>query len=429
MKKNNNNDKDIIDTINEEYFESDFSVKDSYLVKQSYKLTKLKYDILKPEKNIFLKIVELCQKYEKGESLDKGCSLEMIIGKMSGKESPEITFPIKELVTNTHRNYEIYSKALKRLASRPFHLPDEKWDFTQINLFERVQGSEGKSVFKIKMTETFWELFHAKGAFKMIDTAVAYKFKHVSSARMYDLLVGNKDVQSFKIDHLMSLLGKESYSSSDFVKNVIKVAEQELKTMPYCPFYFEYTLKKKGKKFDLISFDVISKNIDEDGFSIEPKNLDDKGDNTVIENEGLNIKIKNFAIQMYELEELSSTLESNLIEAQNKMGVDGLLKKLRDIFITMQGQTLTVSTGAYLNGALKIIIGEAEKKRERKNNAKKLAEEAVVFTENTKSENEEEIYTFEFLEGRAKLAGTTVDEIIKCMNLELEEDNKYRKKK
>ena len=55
--------------------ENDLVPMDSYIVKQSWKLTKLKYDITKVEKNLFFKIIELCQKYEKGESLNNGYDL------------------------------------------------------------------------------------------------------------------------------------------------------------------------------------------------------------------------------------------------------------------------------------------------------------------------------------------------------------------
>lgn len=428
MKEKNENDekKDINDE--EEIFLSDF-VSDSYLVKQSYKLTKLKYDITRTEKNIFLKVVELCQKYEKGESMEKGCSLEMIVGKMSGKESPEITFPIKDLITNTHRNYELYRAGLKSLAARPFHMPDEEWDFTQINLFERVQGSEKKGVFKVKMTESFWDLFHAKGAFKYIDTGVAYKFKSVFSARMYDLLVGNKTRQGFKMDHIMSLFGKESYKPSNFLRKVIDVAEKELKEMEACPFYFEYTIKKNGKKFDLIFFDVINKqnNIIQKDQENTDKEKSKSVDDQMVKKE-LNEKVKNFVISFFEVEEISSSIEEKLLGLQNIIGTDALLKGLKKVYLTMQDLDLKTTPAGYLNGSLKNMMEKALYQQKKVDSVKKTAVDVSV-TESTPGTTDPDIVDITFFENKAALAEISVEDMIKAYNAEKVDDNKYKIKR
>lgn len=426
MKDNNKKEDQEFDV---EIYTSDFKNAESYLVKQSYKLTKLKYNITKTEKNIFLKIIELCQKYERGEAMDKGCSLEMVIGKMSGKESPEITFPIKDLVSNSHRNYEIYSEGLKTLATKPFHIPDKDWDFSLINLFERVQGSEKKSVFKVKMTETFWDLFHAKGAFKMIDTGVAYRFKSVYSSRMYDLLVGNKERQGFKFEHIMSLMGMENYSNSDFLKNCIKVAEKELREMEACPFYFEYTIKKKGKKFDLIFFDVVNKqnNIKEK----EQENTDKEHANSVedqlVKNE-LNEKVKIFVINFFEVEEISSSIEEKLLGLQNIIGTDALLKGLKKVYLTMQDLDLKTTPAGYLTGSLKNMMEKALYQQKKVDSVKKTAVDVSV-TESTPGTTDPDIVDITFFENKAALAEISVEDMIKAYNAEKVDDNKYKIKR
>ena len=414
---------------NDEIYTSDFKNAESYLVKQSYKLTKLKYNITKTEKNIFLKIIELCQKYERGESMDKGCSLEMIIGKMSGKESPEITFPIKDLVSNSHRNYEIYSEGLKSLATKPFHIPDKDWDFSLINLFERVQGSEKKSVFKVKMTETFWDLFHAKGAFKMIDTGVAYRFKSVYSSRMYDLLVGNKERQGFKFEHIMSLMGMEKYSNSDFLKYCIKVAEKELKEMDACPFYFEYQITKKGKKFDVIFFDVINKQnniIQKDQENTEKEKFNSVEDQMV--KRELNEKVKNFVISFFEIEEISSNMEEKLLELQNIIGTDALMKGLKKVYLTMQDLNLKTTPAGYLNGSLKNMLEKALYQQKKVDSVKKTAVEVSV-KESTSDNADSDLVDITFFEKKAALAEISVEDMIAAYKAEKVGENKYRIKK
>lgn len=421
MKEKNEKDEKKEMNDDEDIFLSDFT-SDSYLVKQSYKLTKLKYDITRTEKNIFLKVVELCQKYEKGESMEKGCSLEMIIGKMSGKESPEITFPIKDLVSNTHRNYELYRAGLKSLAARPFHMPDEEWDFTQVNLFERVQGSEKKGVFKVKMTESFWDLFHAKGAFKYIDTGVAYKFKSVYSARMYDLLVGNKTRQGFKMDHIMSLFGKESYKPSNFLRKVIDVAEKELKEMEVCPFYFTYEIKKKGKKFDLIFFDVVNK---QSNVLVEAT----QGDKASIvekqpEGNGLDEKIRLFVINFFEVDTIAPNLEENLLTVQKMIGAETLMKSLKKVYLTMQDLDLKTTPAGYLAGSLKNMYEKALYQQKKVESVKRTAVDVTVKEKN--QEDDPDVVGLDFFEKKAVLAGVSVEEMIKAYNAEKVGDNRYK---
>ena len=432
----------------------------SYLVEQSWRLTKLKYDITKVEKNIFLKIVELCQKYERGQQLEKDCSLEMIIGKMSGKESPEITFPIKDLVGNSHNSYECYKIGLGNLATRPFHMPDDKWDFTQINLFEKVQGSEKKGIFKVKMTETFWELFHDRQIFKKIDTAVSYRFKSVFSSRMYELLVGNKKIIYYDIDNIISLLGKESYTPAAFLMRVIKVAEQELMESENCPFYFETDVVRKGDKLDkegqsierekrklnpkkggkieklgfivIHKTNVVSPETDKRNNkavgSVEEKVLPTENPAVVLDNT-LDENIRMMTGILFGKDVFSSEIDNLLLLLQNKIGVEALVTKLSEIKLASSKTTLKKGLGHYLNGSLKNIYNSVVEKEASVNVIKKSAETVTAIeVKSSVSEVDEGVYDIEALKRKAGLAGVDVNKLIEMMDLVKVDDNKYRTK-
>lgn len=418
---------------------------DSCLVEQSWKLTKLKYDITKVEKNLFLKIVEMCQKYEKGEALDHGCELEMIVGKMSGKESPEITFPIKDLVGTSHNSYECYKMGLNNLASRPFHMPDEKWDFTRINLFEKVQGSEKRGVFKVKMTETFWELFHDRKIFKKIDTGVSYRFKSVFSSRMYELLVGNKITMYYDIDNIMNLLGKESYTPACFLKYVIKVAEKEMLESDNCPFYFETDVVRRGDKIDKKGEDIERQKrkmnpkkggkIEKLGFFIIQKDIqaspdmeakkDSLQEQPSILVEKLDEKIKTMTLILFGEDSYSSTIEKMLMELQNLIGSSSLVTKLTEIKVSMEKNSSINSVGSYLNKSLQNIINDAMINQTKKIEIKESAQ-TVVAKEIPSKESNDNIYDMEFFVNKARLAGISVEECIKKMHAVSVGEGKYK---
>lgn len=405
--------------------ENDLVPMDSYIVKQSWKLTKLKYDITKVEKNLFFKIIELCQKYEKGESLNNGYDLELVVGKMSGKESPIITFPIKDMIGNSHRDYDIYRTGIKSLATKPFHMPDQEWDFNQVNLFERVQGSEKKGVFKVKMTETFWELFHDLKIFKLIDTGVVYKFRSVFTSRMYEILVGNQNRIGYKLDNLMKLFSKETYTPAQFIKYVIKVAESEMKEMEYCPFYFEFTVEKKGKKIDTLYFDVINKKKDDqkEDISEETSNISENEEKTKVKME-LNEKVKNFVITFFEVEEISSSIEEKLLGLQNIIGTDALLKGLKKVYLTMQDLDLKTTPAGYLAGSLKNMYEKALYQQKKVESVKRTAVDVTVKEKN--QEDDPDVVGLDFFEKKAVLAGVSVEEMIKAYNAEKVGDNRYK---
>lgn len=99
---------------------------------------------------------------------------------------------------------------------------------------------------------------------------VAMGLKSVYSQRMYELCSKWKSAGGFvmKFSEIRDMLGvNEKYSRpSSFMDRVINVAYKELKALylkKESDVYFEYTIKKKSRSFDSITFKVISSNSEE----------------------------------------------------------------------------------------------------------------------------------------------------------------------
>lgn len=408
------------------------SKEEPYVVKQSMQLTRLKYDFTKIEKNIFLKIIELCQKYEKGEILDKGCDFELKVGEYTGKEAPVITFPIKDMIMSNHHGYEIFRDGLESLSEKPFYIPDKNWDFNRIYLFQSIKGSNSNGLFKIYMTDTFWDAYHDLHAFKLIDTSVAYNFRSVFTSRMYELLVGNTANISYKLANLMKMFSKEeTYTPSEFITFVIKVAQKEMREMEYCPFYFEYKVTKAGRKLDNITFEVIHKK----KLGISDKN---ESAGVIVENcdsDVLNEKISASVKVLFDISDLNASIEGKLLRAQQAIGVVLLSKKIGEIYtkvcdLTTRGE-LKQTPVAYLSGSLDIIYNDAMKKQAALADIKSVAETVVpnrVVSQTEPAASDYEIMTAVKFTKKALLAGVTLEEYIEITGAEKLENGKYRVK-
>lgn len=386
----------------------------SPVVFQSWQLTKVKYNFNKTEKNIFLKIVEIAQKYLNKDSLGKRCDFEM--KEFAGKEYPMITFPIKDLLKNSN-NYTYICNSLISLGEKSFGLPStEAWDFNQIFLFGRVSANKVKGLCQVELTHSFWEAFLNMTVYKMIDPRLAYNFDSVFTMRMYELLVGNKREVTYKIVHLMEMFCLEkTYTASHFVQRVINVAQNEMKEMEECPFYFEYKVLKSGKKLDALVFSVVDKS--------NPVLLDAPKEDEL--SESILSTVKNLFTKT-----IRKDLEYKLKRCQTMVGEERLSALLLDIFnkasdLKTKGE-LKGTFVAYLSGSLDNICTQAEQGSV----ATKALEikKAPVQTQQSKPAKEEDssLVDIEFITNRAKLAGIGVDECIKALGAVQVEGNKYR---
>lgn len=384
----------------------------SPVVFQSWQLTKVKYNFNKTEKNIFLKIVEIAQKYLNKDTLGKRCEFEM--KEFAGKEYPMITFPIKDLLKNSN-NYTYICDSLTSLGEKSFGLPaTDSWDFNQIFLFGRISANKVKGLAQVELTHSFWEAFLNMQVYKMIDPTLAYNFESVFTMRMYELLVGNKREVTYKLVHLMEMFCLEkTYTSSHFVQRVINVAQKEMKEMEQCPFYFEYKVLKAGKKLDALVFSVVDKSNPMLPIAPKEKELSD----------AIEASVKNLFTKS-----IRKDLEYKLIKCQKLVGEEKLASLLLDIYnkaseLKANG-ALKGTFVAYLSGSLDNIYTQSEQKAAEQ----KISEEKKKSTQRPVDEKREDpsLVDASFIKNRAQLAGISFEECIKALGAVLEEDGKYR---
>lgn len=332
------------------------------VVIQSWKLTKVKYKFNKTEKNIFLKIIEISQKHLNKENLGKKCTFEML--QKFGKEYPQITFPIKDLLKNSN-NYKYICESLDSLGSKSFGMPANKdWDFQKCFLFSKVSASENKGIALVELTPAFWEAFLNTETYKSIDPHLEYKFDSVYTMRMYELLVGNKKEITYKIANLIDMFCLEKYTASQFITYVIQIAQKEMKEMDECPFYFEYVVTKEGRKFDKLTFILVHKNATDSIL----------GDVVLSQNIESGVKF------MFGIEELSKSLTHKLIKLQVMIGEKPLEKKLKDVFMKTSDMreegTLNADPVAYLSVCLdnlyNVSVSNKEEQQARKQEAQDI---------------------------------------------------------
>ncbi|MCQ2969511.1 MAG: replication initiation protein [Clostridium sp.] len=357
-------------------FDNDLQLQESKKVYQSWQLTKIKYKFNKTEKNIFLKVVELAQKYLNKENLGKKCSFE--IQQKFGEKYPQISFPIKDLLKSNSKNYEFICQSLESLGGKAFGLPkNSDWDFSKIFIFQKVSASETKGIAQVELTPSFWEAFQNVQTYKIIDTHLAYKFDSVYTMRIYELLVGNKVTITYKIENLKEMFCLEQYTPSLFISNVIKTAQNEMKELVECPFYFEYEIIKEGRRFDRLKFDVIYKqpimSLDSaDNVSTNTFNAQSSSEFPA----RASIKIQVLVQSLFKITVISVELDSKLFYLESSIGESELTLKLVDISTKMTTSSTEIANPeAYLIECLDNMIQVAQS---RKSKQKQKAEDVPV---------------------------------------------------
>ena len=121
---------------------------------QSWTLTKVRYDFTLIEKNIFVKIVELCQKYIDKKFLGQDCGIEVeytIFG-----QTPTIQFPIRDIAAGN--NYIQVRNSLDKMMNNAYGIPvDGLWDYHTVNLFEEAKSTKKRGLMSITLTNRFWK--------------------------------------------------------------------------------------------------------------------------------------------------------------------------------------------------------------------------------------------------------------------------------
>ena len=386
------------------------------IIYQSWTLTKVKYNFTKVEKHIFLKVIDIAQKYIKKEMLGKRCSVEMIT---EGSHTyPEITFPIKDLLSSNSCNYQHICDSIESLGGKPFGLPTSgKWDFDQVFMFQRVRASKENGLAKIEMTDAFWKAFLNMQTYKMLDRNLVYEFKSVFTSRMYDFLVEGERSLTYKIKNLQGLFCLEdTYTPSQFIKRVIDVAQKEMKEMEKCPFYFEYDVTKSGRSLDNINFKVIYKTelfIDLD-LDTPP------GDKEIELDKSIALLIEG----LFGKEVKETSVTEKLIKAQSQIGTYSLKKEINKIWTKISEIEDTgkkCNQLRYLSNSLDNIISQSLM-----NGYKTKVESKKEEIKNDDEISYQKVVDSSYIENQARLAGISFDECAAALGVIQEENGIYK---
>lgn len=391
---------------------------------QSWQLTKMKYAFTRIEKNIFLKIVEVGQKYINRDYLGKDYKFEMENG-FEG-ETPRIEFPIKDIAGNSHA-YERIRDSLSSLSKKSFGVPKEEgWDFSEILLFSKIESSKNKGLMRVTLTNEFWKAFFNLKVFKIIDTCLAYKFRSVYTERIYEILVGNKIAVTYELDNLkkMFCLEEKYPNNNHFIKNVIISSQEEMKEMESCPFYFNYSLDKKGgRKISLITFTIVNKQ-EEQRRQIM---------NDMLKNDSLNVVLSDKVsqeVKKYFRLEMREDIEMKLKRAQKQLGVNALCTKIAELYekakVLKEKKELKGTMSAYFIGSLDRISEQKKEETEFSKTYHGVVEDTVPIQEyKTDGYN---YLSNEQMQDKARLCGMTVEEMIKTFGLERVDNETWRMK-
>lgn len=414
--------------LNEKEQISDKLAMDSQLIDkaptiQSFGLTKMRYDFTVGEKNIFLKIIEKCNDFIDEGCLGKKNDIELVTGAF-GTKVPMIEISIKDLLQDKSNNYDYYRKSLETLGNKYFGVPEsEGWDFKKMVLFDNLEGSESKGKLRVTMSSSFWKTFYDLRAFKLIDTDVEYKLNLVSSKRMYELLVGNRNMMTFSIDHLkLMFCAEEKYKNTNmFITRVIKPAQKELRESDFCPFYFDYETVTEGRKIAKINFIVIDKAMKAE--STERMNALRKDAEGVTLSQAVTTEVDKCFPSLV----IREDVELKLKRLQKQIGPDELCAKIRKIKQKTdklnEENALKGTVSAYFIGSLDKMFEDIKIQANNSRIYRSKIDEAQV-VENTA----DEYFTIDQLKKKAKLAGMNVEDFINQFNFEMIDEQTYRMK-
>lgn len=412
-------------------------------VKQSMQLTKVRYDFTPCEKNIFLKVVEVCQQFLYDR--DTGRSEIHIEDRGLSGKVPVVTFYIKDLLKDNSNNYAWVKEGLDKLNGKKFGLPDENWSFRQSVFFQTVMADKNSGKAGVILSVDFWNAFRKTDHYKIIECNVARSFKSIYAVRIYELLVGNiRDITYDIVNIRQMFCLEEKYPRfKDFKKWVLDVARTEMMLIDACPFYFDYEVITGAKnKAEKVKFIVVNK---------EEKLAKTKDE---LEREEFNALVK-----------LSDTVRSAMYECYpkidlNRVDVLGKLKwaqghlgvnETTDLIKTLKGKTkkmdtegkIKVNESAYFLGCLDRYV-EDYIKEEREKHILKTPEVPVDTNtypfrrvnvgkddelNNIGEDDEYKYYTDRFLNHSSSIMNVTVGEYAEKWGFEKIEGGYWKLKK
>lgn len=337
---------------------------------QSWQLTKAKYDFTVGEKRIFLKIVDICQRYINEEDMSKNC--EMKVEALLGTGYvPIVTFPIRDILDDNNTNYSWVNESLERLMGREFGIPgNSDWNFQKCVLVQRIMSDKKSGKAGVILSHDFWKALCNMQSYKVIDFEVAKKFKSIYSERLYELLMGNTVSITFELSNLreMFCLEEKYKNNSTLVNRVVDQAKAEMESLKECPITFDYKLGLgKRNKIENITFTVKNK----DMFIVK----ENKQPKKTLLQDVLDVRLSEAVIQEVQknfptVQPYRDDVNIKLRYAQKHLGVNALIDEIRRIRLVCSNQiqkgALNSTQGGYFLGALgKIVRAKKEEEHQK----------------------------------------------------------------
>ena len=208
-------------------------VKDNKLIEAHYKLTKL-------EQHIVLAMVSKIKKND----------VEFKRYMMSIKDFFGADYGSK---------YEEMKKATERLMQKIIKIREPD-GLLQVAWLSSAKYYEGEGVVELEFSPRLKPyLLKLKEKFTAYELTNVIQFKSTYSIRIYELLKQYENIKSrtITLDELQAMVGTVYPRYTDFRKNVIEIAEKELKEK--ADIYFTYNPIKFGRRVNSIEFHIKTK--------------------------------------------------------------------------------------------------------------------------------------------------------------------------
>lgn len=412
---------------------------------QSWQLTKVKYAFSLCEKNIFLKVVEICQKFLEKKDLGSNCYMKIHDTMMSGKV-PVIMFPIQDIIGKGGKNYEWVKQGLKSMLKKNFGVPGIKgWEYVDCVLFQRVMADKSTGRVGVILSIDFWRAFCNLESYKIINTEVAMSFKSIYTERIYELLIGNEGSITYGVENLKNMFCLEDKykNNGHFIKKVIDVAHDEMRDSEKCPIMFEYeAIKGERRKIIKIEFKIVHKNANTEPTEKEKKLMKLRELTSCVK---LSEAVTQMVREYYP--EIVLTREDVILKlkvAQMSLGVNELVDQIAKIHLVglnqMDKGKLKSSQAAYLFGSLEKIVrakNEEEKAKHTYHEPEKPKDDGVYpfkrvnigkdpLLNHIGEDDKYRYFVKEYVENFAKNAGQSVEEWSKKWGFEPTEGGYWR---
>jgi plasmid replication initiation protein len=159
------------------------------------------------------------------------------------------------------KNYDNIKKTIKTLNDKSIWVTLKDGGETTMRWIERPYINKNSGVIKIKLDELMKPyLLQMQERFTQYELLYTLPMKSQYAIRLYEILKSYEWKKSVEMDleNLKRMMKAEHYTRFyDFKKKVIEIAMREIDD--YTDLKVEYTLKKKGKQFTSIVFQIGTK--------------------------------------------------------------------------------------------------------------------------------------------------------------------------